>query len=53
MQALLAAPLFVLCEVLFELGYRPKLHKRIKARAHQNIGAFRAAKIRKDAGKTN
>ncbi|CAM9270365.1 unnamed protein product [Ascophyllum nodosum] len=42
-RALLAAPLFVLCEILFELGYKPEMHKRIQARAGLNRGAFEVA----------
>ncbi|RLN49629.1 hypothetical protein BBJ28_00002646 [Nothophytophthora sp. Chile5] len=41
-QALVTAPMFVLLEALFPLGYRPELYKRVTAQAKANIKAFRA-----------
>ena len=46
-QAFLAAPLFVLCEVLFEFGYKADMQKRIKANALLNIQEYHAANARK------
>lgn len=40
-QALVMAPLFVLLEVLFPLGYKPELHKKIEAIAIKNIAEYR------------
>ncbi|CAN0188203.1 unnamed protein product [Ectocarpus sp. 12 AP-2014] len=50
-QAFLASPLFVVCEVLFDLGYKKDLQKRMKIKADANIAEFRASKaaaIKKD-----
>ncbi|KAG7380309.1 hypothetical protein PHYPSEUDO_007321 [Phytophthora pseudosyringae] len=41
-QALVTAPMFVLLEALFALGYRPELYQRVSAAAKENIKAFRA-----------
>ncbi len=40
-QALVMAPLFVLLEVLFPLGYKPELHKKVEAIAVKNIAEYR------------
>lgn len=40
-QALVMAPLFVLLEVLFTLGYKPELHKKIEVIAVKNIAEYR------------
>ncbi|CAM9270446.1 unnamed protein product [Ascophyllum nodosum] len=52
-QAFLAAPLFVLCEILFELGYKPEMHRRIQARAALNSGGFQVADTVKKTVKEN
>lgn len=41
LPALFLAPLFVWLEVLFKLGYRKDLHKRINQRAARDIAAWR------------
>eukprot|EP00903_Cladosiphon_okamuranus_P016058 g14825.t1 len=46
-QAFLAAPLFVVCEMLFEFGYRKSLHQRVRINAAANIAEFRMAKLAK------
>lgn len=43
-QALVLAPLFVWLELLFLLGYRPELHKKIDADAKKAIADWRAGK---------
>eukprot|EP00904_Undaria_pinnatifida_P011059 jgi/Undpi1/7083/HiC_scaffold_22.g09557.m1 len=50
-QAFLAAPLFVLCEVLFEFGYKKDMQKRMKAKALLNVQEFQATKSRQAAEK--
>ena len=45
-QAVLAAPLFVLCEVLFEFGYKADMQKRIKAKVLLNLQEHQAAQKR-------
>lgn len=50
-QALLAAPLFVLCEVLFEFRYKADMQKRVKAKALLNIQEYHASNARKAEGK--
>jgi uncharacterized membrane protein YGL010W len=40
-QALVMAPLFVLLEVLFPLGYKANLHKKVEAIAVKNIDEYR------------
>jgi uncharacterized membrane protein YGL010W len=44
--------MFVWLEVLFKLGYKPELHKRIVNSASRNIVAFRKAQQTKTATKT-
>jgi uncharacterized membrane protein YGL010W len=39
-QAFITAPLFVLLEILFPLGYRPELYKRVMKQAKLNVAAF-------------
>lgn len=41
-QAFFLAPLFVWLEVLFSLGYRPELQKRVNSMVRQDIAKFRA-----------
>ncbi|CEG35569.1 Predicted membrane protein [Plasmopara halstedii] len=36
-QALITAPMFVLLEIMFSLGYRPELHQRIVKQMQKNI----------------
>ncbi|CAG8467732.1 10225_t:CDS:2 [Diversispora eburnea] len=40
-QALLTAPLFVWMEVLFGLGYRPELQKRIKTKVNAALAIYK------------
>jgi len=47
--ALLLAPLFVWLEVLFKLGYKPELHKRIVNNAARDILEFRKRQEAKKA----
>lgn len=49
-QAFLAAPLFVLCEVLFEFRYKADMQKRVKAKALLNIQEYHASNARRAAG---
>lgn len=47
----MASPLFVVCEVLFDLGYKKDLQKRMKIKSDANIAEFRASKaaaVKKD-----
>ena len=46
-QAFLAAPLFVVCEVLFEFGYKKTMQQRIRINAAASIAQFRMAKLAK------
>jgi len=50
-QAVLAAPLFVVCEVLFEFGYKEGMQQRIRINAAASIAEFRMAKLAKAAVK--
>ncbi|TMW67562.1 hypothetical protein Poli38472_011182 [Pythium oligandrum] len=43
-QAVITAPMFVLLEVLFSLGYRPKLFKRVMQQVEVNVAAFHGKK---------
>ncbi|EEY54033.1 uncharacterized protein PITG_07727 [Phytophthora infestans T30-4] len=43
-QALITAPMFVLLEILFPLGYRPELYKRVMKQARINVKTFQATK---------
>lgn len=43
-QALVSAPYFVFFEVLFALGYRPKLYREMKAEVEKDIAEYRAKK---------
>ncbi|KAI9277171.1 hypothetical protein BDA99DRAFT_456773 [Phascolomyces articulosus] len=47
-QALVSAPYFVFFEVLFKLGYRPKLRQEVQAEVDKDIAEFRAKKANKD-----
>ncbi len=40
-QALLTAPLFVLMEVFFFLGYRKQFHQQIMEQVERNVSEFR------------
>jgi uncharacterized membrane protein YGL010W len=42
-QALVTAPMFVLLEALFPLGYRPELYKRVMEQVKTNVKAFKAS----------
>ncbi|KAG2174064.1 hypothetical protein INT44_000178 [Umbelopsis vinacea] len=41
-QALVLAPFFVFFEILFTLGYRPKLHKEMMIEVNKDVAAFKA-----------
>ncbi|RLN32642.1 hypothetical protein BBJ28_00000431 [Nothophytophthora sp. Chile5] len=43
-QALITAPMFVLLEILFPLGYRPDLYQRVMKQVKINVKNFHAAK---------
>ncbi|CAI5734439.1 unnamed protein product [Hyaloperonospora brassicae] len=43
-QALITAPMFVLLEILFPLGYRPELYQRVLKQAKLNVASFKATK---------
>jgi uncharacterized membrane protein YGL010W len=43
-QALLLAPLFVFLELLFSVGYRPELQRRVEDGVQKKIAEFKAAK---------
>ncbi|CAH0480001.1 unnamed protein product [Peronospora belbahrii] len=43
-QAFITAPMFVLLEILFPLGYRPDLYQRVLKQARINIKNFQATK---------
>ncbi|KAI8144814.1 hypothetical protein BJV82DRAFT_606375 [Fennellomyces sp. T-0311] len=45
-QALVSAPYFVFFEVLFKLGYRPKLRQEVQAEVDKDIAEFRARKAK-------
>ncbi|CAI5714380.1 unnamed protein product [Peronospora destructor] len=44
-QAIITAPMFVLLEILFPLGYRPDLYQRVLNQARINVKNFQATKI--------
>ncbi|KAI1006290.1 hypothetical protein K3495_g1935 [Podosphaera aphanis] len=50
-QALVLAPFFVFMEILFSLGYRPELQKRVNAAIKKEIKKFKDTKAKK-AGKS-
>lgn len=52
-QAFLAAPLFVVCEVLFDFGYKKGMQQRVKINAAASIAEFRMSKLAKAAIKKN
>ncbi|KAE8913190.1 hypothetical protein PF005_g10186 [Phytophthora fragariae] len=43
-QALITAPMFVLLEILFPLGYRPDLYQRVLKQVRINVKTFQATK---------
>ncbi|KAG1178448.1 hypothetical protein G6F70_001335 [Rhizopus microsporus] len=47
-QAFVSAPYFVFFEVLFMLGYRPKLYKEVMYEVNKDIATFRARQKRRD-----
>lgn len=51
-QAIFLAPLFVWLEVLFSMGYRPELQKRVNAMVKQDIAKFKSERDAKNL-KTN
>lgn len=46
-QAFLLAPLFIFMELLFVLGYRPALYKRISDKTRTSITTWKMGKERK------
>jgi 2-hydroxy fatty acid dioxygenase len=48
LQAIFLAPLFVWLELLFMLGYRPELQKRVEKAVQVEIAKFRAEKEQKN-----
>ncbi|KAI8084601.1 uncharacterized protein BX664DRAFT_337360 [Halteromyces radiatus] len=46
-QALVSAPYFVFFEVLFALGYRPKLRREMMIEVEKDVAAFRARQQQK------
>ncbi|RMD42655.1 hypothetical protein DV735_g2478, partial [Chaetothyriales sp. CBS 134920] len=46
-QAFFLAPLFVWLEILFALGYRPELRRRVEKMVEQDIASFRGEKQEK------
>lgn len=44
-QALITAPMFVLLEILFPLGYRPDLYQRVMKQVKINVKNFQATKV--------
>lgn len=52
-QAFFLAPLFVWLEMLFSLGYRPELQKRVDEGVQQDIKKFRESKQQEMNGKAN
>ena len=44
----MSAPYFVFFEVLFMLGYRPKLYKEVMYEVNKDIATFRARQKRRD-----
>eukprot|EP01104_Vermistella_antarctica_P001309 TRINITY_DN11364_c0_g1_i1.p1 TRINITY_DN11364_c0_g1~~TRINITY_DN11364_c0_g1_i1.p1 ORF type:complete len:208 (+),score=41.26 TRINITY_DN11364_c0_g1_i1:23-625(+) len=50
-QSFAQAPMFVWFEVLFSLGYRPSLHKEIRARTGKRIVAMKAGDAKRKAKK--
>ncbi|CEP18723.1 hypothetical protein [Parasitella parasitica] len=44
-QALVSAPYFVFFEVLFFLGYRPKLYKEVMTEINKDVAEFKASKF--------
>ncbi|RMZ79430.1 hypothetical protein DV738_g3315, partial [Chaetothyriales sp. CBS 135597] len=46
-QAFFLAPLFVWLEILFSLGYRPELRRRVEKMVEQDIASFRGGKQEK------
>ncbi|KAK1940041.1 putative endoplasmic reticulum membrane protein C16E8.02 [Phytophthora citrophthora] len=43
-QAIITAPMFVLLEILFPLGYRPDLYQRVMKQVRINVKNFQATK---------
>lgn len=52
-QALLLAPFFVFFEILFALGYRPELKKRIEKGVEEDIRKFKEKKGQAINGNAN
>jgi 2-hydroxy fatty acid dioxygenase len=48
-QAVFLAPLFVLLEVLFSMGYRPGLRSRLDKAVEEDIAKFRMSKASENA----
>jgi uncharacterized membrane protein YGL010W len=52
-QALLLAPFFVWFEILFTLGYRPELKKRVDKAVEEDIRKFKEKKTQSANGNAN
>ncbi|CAO3683544.1 unnamed protein product [Umbelopsis ramanniana] len=50
-QALVLAPFFVFFEILFTLGYRPKLHKEMMIEVNKDVAAFKAKRAAQQKSK--
>jgi len=50
-MALVTAPFFEVIELLFLLGYRPELKKRVRAMVEKEVGRVKAEKAAKKAAK--
>lgn len=53
LQSLVLAPFFVFMELLFKVGYRPELQKRVNIAVEKEIAKFRAEKASKATKKAN
>lgn len=52
-QALFLAPFFVWFEILFSLGYRPELKRRLDRAVEKEVQKFNDSKIKAENGTTN
>ncbi|KAJ2960506.1 hypothetical protein NQZ79_g4146 [Umbelopsis isabellina] len=52
-QALVLAPFFVFFEILFMLGYKPKLHREMMIEVDKDIAAFKARKAAQQKAKSS
>jgi uncharacterized membrane protein YGL010W len=49
--AIVLAPFFVFFEVLFTVGYRPKLHREMMVEVNKDIAAFKAKRAAQQKSK--